>query len=451
MNAMLRVSSLARFASLTCLFRLAPLAPLAPLAMIAACATPALEPSASAPAVVPAETPPAAPLPEPVLKEGLVVGDPEAEGIDPSALANLIARAKAQHSEALVVLKNGKLVYEDYFGLADEPIVAMSASKSFTSLAIGFLLAEGKLASLDELVSKTLPGFAQDSRKAKITYRHLLTQTSGIDPKRAGGSKGDIEAHALAVSCVFEPGTSWQYSNNGIDILAALAGKLAGKPMDQYLNEKLFHPLGIADVDWMHDAKGVPLGAGEMRIRPLDMAKVGQAMLDHGKWRGAHVIPETWTELSFAQSNTFEPLYGMLWWRSARVTSIGLTADLLAQWKTAGLDPAIAAKAQPLVGQQFPTWTKYVDAMSALLTLEERDALDAVVKAADHLTYVRHLEVGAITAYDAAGWLGQFLVVAPEKNLVAVRMRRARDRDYGGGQEVDGFPTFPADVPAIVR
>jgi CubicO group peptidase (beta-lactamase class C family) len=386
-----------------------------------------------------------------VLKEGLVVGDPEAEGIDASALTKLVAKAKAQHSEALVVLKNGKLVYEDYFGLADEPIVAMSASKSFTSLAFGFLVAEGKLASLDELVSKTLPGLASDPRKAKITYRHLLTQTSGIDPKRAGGSKGDIEAHALEVSCLFEPGTSWQYSNNGVDLLAALAGKLAGKPMDEYLNEKLFHPLGIADVDWKRDKKGVPLGAGEMRIRPLDMAKVGQAMLDRGKWRSAQVIPETWTQLSFAQSNTFEPLYGLLWWRSAPVTAIGLTDDLLAQWKTGGLDPAIAAKAQPLVGQKYPTWSKYQTAMTMLLTLDERNALDAVVKAGDHLTYVRDLELGAVTAYDAAGWLGQFLVVAPEKNLVAVRMRRARDSDYGSGPEVDGFSTFPSEVPAIAH
>jgi CubicO group peptidase (beta-lactamase class C family) len=102
----------------------------------------------------------------------------------------------------------------------------MSATRSFTSLAFVFLLADGKLSSLDELVSTTLPGFAADPQKAKITYRHLLSQTSGIDPKRAG-QQGDIEAHNLTVSCLFEPGTGWQYSNDGVDLLAVLAGKLA--------------------------------------------------------------------------------------------------------------------------------------------------------------------------------------------------------------------------------
>ncbi|MDB4938793.1 MAG: uncharacterized protein JWP87_5765 [Labilithrix sp.] len=401
------------------------------------------------PSVEPTQEAP--PAPPPVVREGFVVGEPEAEGIDGAALAKLVAKAKAQHSEALVVVKNGKLVYEEYFGHPDEPIVAMSASKSFTSLAYGFLLEDEKLASLDELVSKTLPGFAADPWKAKITYRHLLTQTSGIDPTRAGGSKGDIEANALASKCMFEPGTSWQYSNAGVDLLAALAGKLAGKPMDEYLDEKLFHPMGIADVAWMHDKKGVPLGAGEMLIRPLDMAKVGQAMLGGGKWRDAQIIPAAWPALSSAQSNAIEPLYGLLWWRDAKVTAVGLTGEVLAQWKTAGLAAEAAEKLEPLVGKKFADASRYAWALQGALGSDELVALDQLLAKGDHLPYMRNLEVGPVTGFNAAGWLGQFLVVVPAKQLVAVRMRRPRDADYGGGKEVDGFSTFPSEVPALAR
>lgn len=424
---------------------------LAATALLAACsaAAPAPEPRAATPAPAPEEAAP--PAPALVMREGFVVGDPAAEGIDAAALARLITRAKTQHSEALVVVKNGKLVHEDYFGAADEPIVAMSASKSFTSLAYGFLLAEGKLASLDERVVTTLPGFAADPRKAKITYRQLLSQTSGLDPKRAGGSAGDIEANALAVTCVFEPGTSWQYSNGGIDLLAALAGKLAGKPMDQYLNEKLFRPMGIADVEWMTDRKGVPLGAGEMLIRPLDLAKVGQALLDGGTWRSAPIVPTGWPALSFAQSSTFEPLYGLLWWRAAKVTSVGLTTDVLAQWKTAGLDPAIETKLAPLVGRTYLDASALYTDVTGALTPPEWLALKSLLMAGDHLPWSRNLGIGAPEGYNASGWLGQFLVIVPEKKLVAVRMRRARPADYEGGPEVDGFPTFPSDAAAIAK
>jgi CubicO group peptidase (beta-lactamase class C family) len=422
------------------------------LAAVSACsdAAPAPEPPVVMP--VPAVEEPVAPPPPPVVREGFVVGDPAAEGIDDVALAKLVTKAKTQHSEALVVVKNGKLVYEEYFGKDDEPIVAMSASKSFTSLAYGFLLAEGKLASLDELVVKTLPGFASaDPRKAKITYRHLLTQTSGIDTTRAGGTAGDIEANGLAVSCLFEPGTSWQYSNGGIDLLAALAGKLAGKPMDQYLNEKLFRPMGIADVTWVTDRKGVPLGAGEMLIRPLDMAKVGQALLDGGIWKTKQIVPASWPALSFAQSSTFEPLYGLLWWRDAKVTSVGLTTDMLAQWKTAGLAADTTTKLEPIVGRTYPDESALYDALYGALTAAEWAALNTLLNTANHLPYVRNLGIGAVEGYNAAGWLGQFLVLVPEKKLVAVRMRRARPADYDGGREVDGFPTFPPDAAAIAK
>ena len=122
----------------------------------------------------------------PVIRDGFVVETPASEGIDPDALELLITRAEEEHSDALVIVKNGKLVFESYFGGKDEPMMAMSVSKAFVSIAFGFLLAEGKLASLDEPITKTLPDFAVvNPKKAKMTCRHLLTQTSGLRSEAA--------------------------------------------------------------------------------------------------------------------------------------------------------------------------------------------------------------------------------------------------------------------------
>ncbi len=424
------------------------------LFVVAACSA-AEEPENPTPNLAPTPAEEAEPTPPPEVREGFVVSTPEAEGIDAAALEKLEAKAKAEHSEALVIVKNGKLVYENYFGFANEPLVAMSASKSFVSIAYGFLLAEKKIESLDEPVVKKLPAFAGDEKtsawKSKVTYRHLLAQTSGLDPTRSFGQEADIEAKGNADACIFEPGTSWQYSNNGVDMLAAIAKHLAGKPMDEYLNEKLFRPLGIADVEWMRDSKGVPRGAGEMFIRPVDMAKVGQTMLEAGKWKGEQIVPQGWSAESFAQSSAIEPLYGLLWWRDAPVKAVGLTGEVVAQWRGQGLADETIAKVEPLVGKKYADHKAFVAALQSRLTTTELYALQDILVKGDHVPLYRNLEVGDLRSAYAAGWLGQFLVVAPEKNLVAVRMRRSRPADYEQGKkEVDGFQSFPMDVVKIV-
>jgi CubicO group peptidase (beta-lactamase class C family) len=282
-----------------------------------------------------------------------------------------------------------------------------------------------------------------------MTYRHLLSQTSGIDPDRAMMHGNDIEAQGIAAKCLFAPGTSWQYSNGGIDLLSALAGRIAGEPLDVYLNEHLFAPLGIAPVDWMRDDKGVPYGAGEMKIRPLDMAKVGQALLA-GNWHGKEIVPRSWATLSFAQSSPFEPIYGLLWWRLANVTSVGLTAEVIGQWRTAGVPDTTLDKLQPLVGQTYPSNTELFAAMRGVLTDAESTALNNLLAKGNHLPYSRDLTIGPVAGSLAAGWLGQYLVLVPEEGLVGVRMRRSRPSDQTSPTEVDAYGDFSSDVLSLV-
>ncbi len=409
------------------------------VAMLAACKTDA--PTAN--------TPDDAPTPAPITdREGLPVSTPAAEGISDSALQVLIANAKAEQSDAVVILRNGKVVYEYYYGSANATILAMSASKSFVGLAYGFLLADRKLASLDEPVVTQLPAFANvDPRKASITYRHLLSHSSGLDQTR---DMGDIEAKALESRTVFAPGTGWQYNNAGVDLLALLAGRLAGKPMDQYLNEKLFVPMGITSVSWVRDRRGVPLGAGEMRIRPIDMAKVGQAILDGGQWQGKQVIPSDWMATSAAASTTFAPDHGLLWWRLVNYTAIGITSDLLTQWRSMGAPDSTMAKLQPLVAESYTAPSAYYAAMAARLTPAEYTAFMNWLAASNHMPYYRVLGTTPSLGFSAQGWLGQYLTIFPEKRLVAVRMRRALPEDYKSPTEQFGYRAFSSNVFRLV-
>jgi CubicO group peptidase (beta-lactamase class C family) len=409
------------------------------VAMLAACKTDA--PTENSPVDPPAPAPPAD-------RAGLPISTPAAEGISDSALQVLITNAKAEQSDAVVILRNGKVVYEYYYGSASATIMAMSASKSFVGLAFGYLLADRKLASLDEPVVTQLPTFADvDPRKASITYRHLLSHTSGLDPTR---DAGDIEAKAIESRTIFAPGTGWQYNNAGVDLLAALAGRLAGKPMDQYLNEKLFLPMGITSVSWVRDRRGVPLGAGEMLIRPLDLAKVGQAILDGGQWQGKPVIPLDWMTTSATASSTFAPEHGFLWWRLVNYTAIGITSDLLTQWRSMGAADSTMAKLQPLVAESYTTPNALFAAMAARLAAAEYAAFMNWIAVGNHIPYYRVLGTSPSLGISAQGWLGQYLTIFPEKRLVAVRMRRAVAEDYTSPTERFGYRAFSSNVFRLV-
>src|SRR5262245_4220799 len=101
---------------------------------------------------------PFAPAPPPkVFRSGFEVSTPKEAGLAPEAVATMMEHAKASRSDAVIVLRNGKIAIEEYFGHGEKPIMAMSASKSITSLAIAVLKKANPELSLDEPISKTFP------------------------------------------------------------------------------------------------------------------------------------------------------------------------------------------------------------------------------------------------------------------------------------------------------
>jgi CubicO group peptidase (beta-lactamase class C family) len=394
----------------------------------------------------------------PVAHDGLAASTAEAEGISKTALDQLVADAIDQKSDALVVLRNGKIIYESYFGTDSGPIVAMSASKSFVSLAYGFMLADQSLASLDVPVVKFDPAFADvDPRKAGVTIRQLLSQTSGIGPWRASdvGGGNDIMAYANRSPLIFAPGTGWQYSNNGVDFLSALSSSITGRRLDTYLYDKLFTPIGVPGTGtaWHYDANGAPYGAGGIGIRPIDMAKVGQVILSGGTWNGKQIIDPNWIAQSEAISSPYNGQYGLLWWRMAPTIDFTLTNDLLDQWEGNGIATSLTAKLRAAAGTSEPTWPDFSAFLRSLVTSDDIATINNAIATLDHFPPARIEDVGPATGFYFSGSLGQYMYFVPAKNLVAVRMRRETAADaalMSSTTELNGFPLFFADVDRLV-
>lgn len=242
--------------------------------------------------------------------------DAKAAGIDPAALERLLKRAEETHTDALVILKDGKLVGDWRFGKTAEPIEVMSVAKSVASLAIGNLLYKSKIRSLDEPVSTFLPEWKEGPKKA-VTIRHLLNHTSGLqanpNAQEVYQSK-DIVKLALDAGLAKEPGTDFFYNNKAVNLLGAVVEKAAGKKLDEYMRDEVYAPLGITRFSWMRDEAGNPHVMAGVKLDALDAAKLGQLMLDGGVYQGRRIVSAEWAREAVTAAQSLNPTGGLLWW-----------------------------------------------------------------------------------------------------------------------------------------
>jgi CubicO group peptidase (beta-lactamase class C family) len=107
-------------------------------------------------------------------------------------------------------------------------------------------------------------------------------------------------------------------------VLGHIVAVRSGRNLDDYANTALLDPLGMRNVIWRRQPDGKATGGTSMRVRPRDMAKLGQLYLDGGTWNGAPVISESWVTLSQQRATTLGGLgYGFLWWKRSFPTANG--------------------------------------------------------------------------------------------------------------------------------
>ncbi len=248
------------------------------------------------------------------------------------ALDSLILKASESNSKSLFVYFNNKQIFGKYFDGDAKPQDAMSVTKSVSSLAIGKLITDGLLSSVDEPVYKFYPEWKQ-GLKEKITIRHLLNHTSGINnPDYTLGVYPfqDYIQLALTSDITGKTDSSFFYNNKAVNLIAGIVQKISGERMDKYLINKIFKPLGITSAYWQTDAylysamnlnvidstlleKGTPPVMAELFINGQDLLKIGVLVLNKGIWQGERIISEAYLNEAMTPSK-MNAGCGLLWW-----------------------------------------------------------------------------------------------------------------------------------------
>ena len=285
------------------------------------------------------------------INDGWPTATPESVGLDGPRLCGIAARLAATNANihAVIVVRHGKLVFEQYFPGYDEPWGMgdgphefdattkhdmRSVSKSVVSLLVGIAIDRELIKSADEAVVKFFPDYSALKSPGwdNITLRHLLTMSSGIqwDENRAWkdpqndephlGSEADPYRYVLSRPIAAPPDTVWNYNGGGTDLLGNIIERVSGQSLEAFAREALFAPLGISDWEWMKYRNERIASAAGLRLRPRDAAKIGQLVLNKGAWNGKQIVSPKWIEQSvtprFQAIGYFGGLfyYGQQWW-----------------------------------------------------------------------------------------------------------------------------------------
>lgn len=232
---------------------------------------------------------------------------PSAEGIDAlgiDAFVTAIEQAAEVEPHSLMILRHGSVVAEGWWApyTPDRQHLLYSLSKSFTSTAVGFAIAEGLLGLDDTIISHfpELDAEITDEKSRRIRVRHLLAMASGhreetverayaIDPV-------DLVRGFLMIPPDEEPGTLFCYNQPCTFTVGAIVQRATGQSLTEYLRPRLFEPLGIGEVGWQRDDSGRQLGFSGLHAPTSAIAKLGQLYLQKGVWEGEQLLPRSYVD-----------------------------------------------------------------------------------------------------------------------------------------------------------
>ena len=261
---------------------------------------------------------------------------PEQQGI---ASADLLAFIEAADKEidamnSFMLVRHGHVVAEGWWAPYDRdtPHMLYSLSKSFTSTAVGFAVAEGKL-SLDDPVIKFFPDEAPADPSVNLRamrVRDLLRMNTGNQleaPINVNDPTKQTETWVktfLTHSVPFKPGTHFLYNSPATYMLSAIVQKTTGMTVLDYLRPRLFEPLGFKDPVWISSPQGITAGAYGLSVRTEELARFGELYLHQGLWNGKQLIPANWiaqatsmqTSTGSAPASDWDQGYGYQFWRS---------------------------------------------------------------------------------------------------------------------------------------
>lgn len=257
-----------------------------------------------------------------------------------------IIHKRYQNIAGMVILKDGKTEYENYFNNCDaaSKLHIYSVTKSIISILIGIAIDKGYIKSIDEKVLSFFPEYQVKKGETtiqQITLQHLMTMTAPYQYRIAPYTKYFTSEDWVTFSLNLLGGKGkigkFQYTPLiGPDILSGILQKTTGQTVFAFARENLFLPLGI-QVDkniifetkeeqiafnkatnmsgWVADPTGINTAGWGLTLSPMDMAKIGQLYLDHGLFHGTQIVSSHWIDESTTEHSRWGKLpYGYLWW-----------------------------------------------------------------------------------------------------------------------------------------
>lgn len=255
-----------------------------------------------------------------------------------------IARGDFPPQHSLLIQQHGKLLLEEYWSGEDlvygrpqsrdfgpeELHGTRSCTKSVVGLLVGIAIHEGLLPNVETPAYTLFPDLELETkerfsvRHRKVTLKHLLTMTDGMDWQQHESAdhvnneselenSPDVAAYVWSQPMRRSPGEAFNYNSGATALLARAIRRRTGKNIDEFAEEKLFAPLKIEHWEWLDDLDGEPAAHFGLRLTPRDMVKIGQLVLQSGKWNHRQVVPATWIkDMSDHQAGSRK--YRHQWW-----------------------------------------------------------------------------------------------------------------------------------------
>lgn len=250
------------------------------------------------------------------------------------ALKGNVEAGVFKHITSIVVIKDGKLLIEEYFNTANRDSLhdVRSVGKSFASTITGIAINDGFLKSENQTLTEFYDLKAYDhysNRKANTTLKELLTMTSDFDGNDSDEDSPGNEENMyptpnwvkftldLPVDTMKYKG-QWHYFTAGSMLLGSILDKLVPISFENYAEKKLFKPLHISRYEWQYTPQKVASTAGGIRMNAVDFAKYGQLYKNNGLWEGQQVLSKEWIDKTFSKQTPVtgrsDEYYGYLFW-----------------------------------------------------------------------------------------------------------------------------------------
>ncbi len=289
---------------------------------------------------------------------------------------------------ALLILKDGRIAYEEYWltGGKEQQWISMSVAKSFISALVGIAIEEDYISSIEDAVTKYVPSLIGSSYDG-VRIKDILQMSSGSawnedysdrnsDINRQGrifALGGSYDEFAATLEKGFEPGTYNQYNSNDTQVLGMLIRDATGTSITDYMTRKLWHPMGAeSESFWILDSDSMEMAFAGLNATARDYAKFGELYRLGGKLKGKQIVPNQWVKDSITPDGPHmmpgdNPLsdfpfgYGYQWWvpdLSGDFTALGVYNQMI--YVSPASDMVIVKlSANSVYGTEAPSWDEF--------------------------------------------------------------------------------------------